>query len=499
MPVEAQTAVVEWLKSGTPWNEKPEVIETHAALIFLVGDRAYKLKKAVDLGYLNFLTLEARRTTLERELTLNRRTAPKLYLRTLPISSSGTGFNLSGEGRAVDYLLEMRRFPNDALLSACAERNELSDAMIERLARHIAAFHDEAERVELKWPEAVDRIADENTLDLRSQIDVLRVDLVEAAILPRDTLMRLCRAKLEAQSSNVRRCHGDVHLGNIFLDHDQPTLFDCIEFDEFYAAMPPLYDVAFLLMDLIARGQPRLANRALNSWLIHLKAEAWPPTIEALQTLPLYLALRSEIRAKTEARKPNGRAGAQRYLQLARKFGEPSAPRLVAIGGFSGTGKSTLAKEIAWRLGAPPGALHLRSDEIRKSFAGIRFDQRLTGSAYSSEATAAVYSALDTMACTALLSDQSVVVDAVFARQEEREAIRAAAEIAKVPFTGLWLEAPRDILEQRLTSRRGDVSDADVTVLHKQLTYDLGHITWHHIDAGGDLATTVAAAMHHLS
>jgi predicted kinase len=289
-----------------------------------------------------------------------------------------------------------------------------------------------------------------------------------------------------------------MHLGNVFLDDGKPTLFDCIEFDDFYATIPPLYDVAFLLMDLLARGQERLANRALNAWLIHRDAERWREIAESLQALPLYLALRAEIRAKTDARKPGGLASARQYLELVRQFAANQPPRLVAIGGFSGTGKSSVAKEIAWRLGSPPGAVHLRSDEIRKRLASVSLDQRLPQSEYTRAKSAETYAMLESVARSALTAGSTVVVDAVFAREAERQAMHAIAQAAGTPFVGIWLEAPRDILERRLSARQGDVSDADVAVLHQQLTYDLGHITWHHVDAGGDLAGTAAAVMRHL-
>ena len=500
MTAPAQSTVIDWLKNGAAWGKKPDIAETHAALVFLVGDRAYKLKKGVDLGYLNFTTLESRRETLERELELNRRTAPSLYLQTLPISLSARGeLNLTGEGAAIDWLLEMRRFPDDALLSTRAARGQLTEAIIESLAEHIAAFHDAADLVPTDWPTAVARIAGENTADLRSQSILISSALIEAAITARESCANSCVQQLGAQSSDVRRCHGDMHLGNVFLDDGKPTLFDCIEFDDFYATIPPLYDIAFLLMDLMARGQGRLANRALNAWLIHSDVKCWREIAESLQALPLYLALRAEIRAKTEARKPGGRASACHYLELTRQFAVNQPPRLVAVGGFSGTGKSSVAKEIAWRLGSPPGAVHLRSDEIRKRLAGVSLDQRLPQSEYARAKSAETYAALESLARSALTAGTTLVVDAVFAREEERQAMHAIAQRAGTPFVGVWLEAPRDILERRLSSRSGDVSDADVAVLRQQLTYDLGHMTWHHVDARGDLAATAKNVMRHLA
>ncbi len=498
-PAISQSFVIEWLRRGGPWRTAPEVVETHAAFVFLVGERAYKLKKAVDLGYLDFSTLEQRREALERELRLNRRTAPHLYLRTLPIAQSREAtFNLDGEGRIVDWLLEMRRFASDALLSERGDRGQLDDALIKELAAHVADFHERAERVvPYNWPAAVARIADENTRDLRSQTPAIFSPAnVEEAVASRERLRAACAAVLARQSSDVRHCHGDMHLGNVFLDDGRPTLFDCIEFDDFYATIPPLYDIAFLFMDLLARALPRLANCGLNSWFMRL--ESWVDAAQSLKALPLYLMLRAEIRAKTEARKPGGVDAARRYLGLARQLGEVQPPRLVAIGGFSGTGKSSLAKDVAWRIGAAPGALHLRTDEIRKRLAGKELDERLPIAAYTLEATAATYAKLEELARAALSSGQSAIVDAVFAREEERHAMSVLAKALHIRFDGIWLEAPRQMLERRLTARRGDVSDADVAVLHKQLTYDIGHVAWHHIDASGDAASVTDSAVAHL-
>lgn len=488
----AQSAVIDWLARGGLWGERPTVIETHAALVFLVGDKAFKLKKAVDLGYLDFSTIDKRRRTLERELELNRRTAPSFYLRVVPVSRTDGGFALGGRGEAADWLLEMRRFPGDALLSHKAERGELDEATIERLAVHIARFHDAAGSVAGDWPASVARIARENTEDLHAQAGVIDRALAADVGALRERARAACASILVRQSTDMRRCHGDMHLGNVFLDGLQPTLFDCVEFDDFYATIPPLYDLAFLLMDLRVRELPRHANRVLNTWLIHREARCWPDIVESLEALALYLMLRAEIRAKTEGRRPGGAASAHRYLTLAREFASPLEPRLIAVGGLSGTGKSSLAKDIAWRVGQGAGALHLRSDEIRKRMANVDLTARLPPTTYTREASAQVYDRLFELAAVALKARQAVIVDAVFAHESEREAIAAVARDAGVLFDGVWLEAPTGTVESRLASRRGDASDADIAVLRMQLAYDTGAMTWQRIDAGRDAAAVAA-------
>lgn len=490
----AQSALIDWLSQGGPWGERPAVVETHAAMVFLAGARAFKLKKAVDLGYLDFSTVEKRHAVLARELELNRRTAPSLYLRLVPVTRAGDQFVLGGEQEVVDWLLEMRRFADDALLAHRADRGELDEATVERLAVHIARFHDAAESAAGDWSKAVARIAREDSDDLQAQAGIIDRGLASEVAALRERARAACAGVVARQSADMRRCHGDLHLGNVFLDGAQPTLFDCIEFDDFYATIPPLYDLAFLLMDLRMRGLPRFANRVLNTWLIHRDVGAWRAIAESLAALPLYLMLRAEIRAKVEGRQPGGAAHAQRYLTLARGFGTAAPPRLIAIGGLSGTGKSSLAKEIAWRTGQGAGAVHLRSDEIRKRLAGVDVMDRLPRSAYTPASSARVYGTLHQLAASALKAGQTVILDALFARESERDVVAKVARDAGVAFAGLWLDAPAEVLERRVTGRQGDASDADVAVLRQQLTYNLGRIAWTRIDAGCDAASVADAA-----
>lgn len=481
----ASLNVGDWLRSGDPWEAvPPRAIETHAAIVFLVGDLAYKMKKPVDLGYLDFSSLAKRRAALERELELNGRTAPATYLRLVPVVERHGQLALGGEGHIVEWLLEMQRFPNGSLLSELADRGALTESMVEQLAAHAARFHDAAAVVSgYDWPAGVARIARENASDLESQAHVFDALSLAASQRAREQAHKRCALALDRQSLDVRRCHGDMHLANAFLDQGTPTLFDCIEFDDFYATIPPLYDIAFLLMDLIARGLQRHANRALNTWAMHRSPETWPSVMASLAALPLYLSLRAEIRAKTEARRPGGGAVAQRYLALASTLAAPRPPQLIAIGGLSGTGKSSLAKAIAWQVGGGAGAVHLRTDEIRKRLAGVAMDQRLPESAYTQSASDHVYREIDAFTRCALDAGASVVVDAVFARDSERVAMERIASEARVPFTGVWLEAPAAVLELRVGERSGDASDADVEVVRRQLSYDLGNIAWIRVDA----------------
>jgi aminoglycoside phosphotransferase family enzyme/predicted kinase len=499
--LEAETpeAVVRWLSAGGPWPQPPTVIQTHAALVFLAGDRAFKMKRAVDLGYLDFSTLGARHAVLARELELNRRTAPRHYLRLVAVTREADGLALAGRGVLVEWLLEMQRFPDGSLLDERLDRGLCGEGEIERLARAVAAFHDREPVVRgVDWPTAVARIMRENAADLGSLTQVFAHGDVAAEGEVRQALLTGLDAVLSAQSADVRHCHGDLHLGNVFLDGDRPTLFDCIEFNDFYARIPPLYDFSFLLMDLLGRQQRRLANRALNTWVLHRAVEQWPDVIASLRALTLYLLLRAEIRAKVEARRPRGADAARGYLRLAAGFLQGRAARLVAIGGFSGTGKSTLARALAPDLGGACGALHLRTDEIRKRLAGEELDARLPPAAYTPEASRRVYGTLLDLARRAVDAGQAVIVDGVFERPDERDEIAAVAKAAGARFDGFWLEAPADVLRARVAGRRGDVSDADVAVLERQLGYETGAIGWRRLDVSGtaeDAARKAFAAL----
>jgi hypothetical protein len=491
-----QSAVIAWLESGAPWGVKPRRVETHAAIVFLVGERAYKLKKSVNLGYLDFSSLERRHRVLERELALNRRTAPDLYLRLVPVVKADGKLSLGGAGEALDYLLEMRRFPDGALLSEIADRGGLEVALVEKLAGRIAAFHASAEPIiGLDWPAAVKRIAGENAADLRALApQLIEPSILERHLTTRDRLRAACAEALIRQAAAVRRCHGDLHLGNVFLDSGDPVLFDCIEFDDFYALIPPLYDIAFLLMDLHGRSLDPHANRALNAWIMAHPPAQWTELLRDLSALPLYLALRAEIRSKAEARSPSGHARARRYLDLAGTLMAAKPARLIAIGGLSGTGKSTLARSLAPAVGRAPGAIHLRTDEMRKRLAGVEYGARLPPSSYTARSSREVYGLMQRCAAAALSGGQAVVADAVFARPSEREAMERIAVEHAVPFVGLWLDAPVTVLESRLESRAADVSDADKDVLRRQLGYDTGMITWTRVDASRGAEAVLAAA-----
>lgn len=500
-----QEEIVAFLADPASYPGRPdrvEVIATHASRIFLAGERAYKLKRAVKFSYLDYSSVELRRIACKAELSLNRRTAPDLYLDLLAVRRRPDGTLGFGErGEAVDWLVEMRRFPQEALFSHLAEHGRMTPALAARTADRIAAFHAIAEPTPdqggVAGIQAVIRINDENLRRAPPQgiaaADINRLRDATLAALDRNAaLLDRRRAK-----GCVRRCHGDLHLGNICLVDDRPTLFDCIEFSDLIACIDVLYDLAFVLMDLRHRELVAQAAALFNRYL-DLAAQE-----DGLPALPLFLSLRAAVRAHVTATAAGsvGNAARDARLRAARSYFDdaedllrPQAPRLVAVGGLSGTGKSSVAAAIAGGLGIAPGARVLRSDVLRKRLAGLAPETPLPPDAYTPEANARVYAALREAATAAIGAGYSVVIDAVAARPEERAGFAAIAAGAGIGFTGLWLEAAPDALLARLAARRDDASDADAAVLRQQLAYDLGPMDWTRIDAAQPLEKVAAAA-----
>jgi predicted kinase len=285
----------------------------------------------------------------------------------------------------------------------------------------------------------------------------------------------------------VRQCHGDLHLGNIVLIDGRPTLFDAVEFNDEIACIDVLYDLAFLLMDLWHRRLPGHANAV---WISYL---AQTSDLGGLPLVPLFLSCRAAVRAKTSAtaasvqdapvKRRQLETVAREYLEMAESFLHPPAARLIAVGGLSGSGKSVLARALAPGVGAAPGAVVLRSDEIRKRLCGLERLDRLGPDGYAPGITARVYATLTEQAALILGAGHSAVVDAVHAAPDERQAIEQVAVAAGVAFSGIWLDAPEAVLTDRVARRRRDPSDATIDVVRDQIARGTGVIAWRRIDA----------------
>jgi len=499
-----QAAVIAFLADpATHGGAAVERIDTHASIVFLAGDRAFKLKRAVRFTYLDYSTLVLREQFCRAELALNRRTAPELYEEVCPITRDPAGrLSFGGAGAIADWVVVMRRFDQDTLFDRMAERNQLSRTLMFDLAEQIAQFHATADVDHESGGQAgMAATMASDARNLRAAVPAaFDAAAVEALIAAAQADLTRVAPLLEARrrAGKVRHCHGDLHLRNICLVAGRPTLFDCIEFNRVISNIDVLYDLAFLLTDLHARGLDAFANAVFNRYL-DLQDES-----DGLGALPLFLSVRAEVRAHVGAvvagrqARPEAEASAldeaRRYLILAGDLLKPRPPCLISVGGLSGTGKSTIAYGLAPQLGSVPGARVLRSDVIRKRMFGLALTDRLPSSAYAAAVGERVFQQIREAAAAALAAGRSVIVDAVYARPAERDAIAAVAHRAQVPFVGLWLEAPAEVLMARIAARQGDASDATVAVLRQQQSYDLGRIDWHRIDAGGPADAVIDAA-----
>ncbi|HEY7230481.1 MAG TPA: AAA family ATPase [Pseudolabrys sp.] len=475
-------------------------IDTHAASVFLAGNRALKVKRSVKFPFLDFSTLAKRKAACEAEIAVNRAFAPALYRRVVPITRNRRGqFVIGGHDPPVEWAVEMRRFDETQTLDRLAQSGLLSAALADDLGRTISAAHRVAPVVKnAHFTEVLAEIIAQNEGELAAEPDLFSLsELRTLAAATRNAFERV-KPMLTARerAGLVRRCHGDLHLGNIVLIGDKPVLFDALEFDDRIATGDVFYDLAFVLMDLIERGLRPAANIVFNRYLIETQRVH---DLDALAALPLFMSIRAAIRAKVAvARRRQSPAAAhaardaRSYADLARQFLAPVEPRLVAIGGLSGTGKSLLARAVAPKIMPMPGAVVLRSDVERKTMFGVAEGERLPQSAYTPNVTAKVYAMLATKARRVISAGHSAIVDAVFANPDER------AEIAKTSlnarFIGLFLSAGLESRIARVRARTGDASDADAAVAQEQEKFDLSSVDWAKIDASGTPEETLIRA-----
>jgi aminoglycoside phosphotransferase family enzyme/predicted kinase len=488
-----QTEVLAFLGSpSTHAGEAVERIETHASVVFLAGTCAWKLKRAVLYDYLDFSTIERRKAMCGAEVRINRRTAPELYRGVMPVTREPDGaLALGGSGPPVDWLVEMARFDQDGLFDRLATRGALDIGLMPPLALAIAQLHLAAEqrsdhggRAGMAW------VIEGNATGFAEQGAGI-LDQAVCARLTEDARNAVQRdgAQLDARRDGgfVRQCHGDLHLRNIVLLNGRPTLFDAIEFNDEIACIDVLYDLAFLLMDLWRRRLPRHANAVWNAYLAETR------DFEGVRLLPLFLSCRAAVRSKTSTTAANLQGDPQRqdelkamardYLSLAQELLHPPAPCLIGIGGFSGSGKSTLAHALAPLIGPVPGAVVIRSDEIRKSLCGAEPLHRLGSEGYAPGVSQRVYATVTERAEVVVRGGHAAIADAVFARPSDREALERAAVAAGVPFVGLWLDAAESELVARAERRVLDASDADAAVIRSQIAQGAGSIPWHRLDA----------------
>ncbi len=448
--------------------------ETHISAVFVGADTVWKLRKAVRLAFLDFTTLAERERTARRELELNSASAAGLYRDVIAVTRTPDGLALGGAGEVIDWVVRMARVPEGDFLDAIVAGGALAPELLDRIADAVATDHAARPAAPCDQVAALRQVAEGNARAARAAgLDDARVGAWLAAMLEAIATREKPLAE-RARAGFVRRAHGDLHLGNMCLWHGDPVPFDALEFDEAMATIDLGYDLAFLLMDLEQRAGRASANRVLNRYV----ARTGDAALVAL--LPPFLSMRAMVRAHVAAAR--GKADeADAYLATAEARLVAVAPVVVAIGGLPGTGKSTLARLLAPSLGAAPGALILRSDEIRKRLRGVAPERRLPPDAYSDEVSRQVFAMLVDSAGIARAGGHAVIADATFMDGAHRTAIELAAGDA--PFVGVWLHADLSELERRIAGRQGDASDADVAVLRRAAVNDPGPGAWLAVDA----------------
>ncbi len=475
-----QQALIESLRHTL---EQPvEVVETHISWVLLVGGYAYKIKKAISLGFLDFSTLEKRRFYCAEELRLNRRLAPDLYLEAVAISGSAGQPRLNSGEPAIEYAVKMRRFPQSGLLDQALLRGDLTAATIDAIARKIADFHAAIAVAAGDSPfgtsQRVHQPVAENFAQIRAQRGIPPHPELDELERWSEREYRARQAAFAARKAQgcIRECHGDLHLGNIVLLDGEAVPFDGIEFNENLRWIDVVSEAAFLAMDLQDRQQPRLARRFLNAYLEQTGDYA------GLAVLRYYLAYRAMVRAKVAAIRAgqSDPAGAEQeglrnllngYIELAQGYTRPARPFLAITHGLSGSGKTTATQALLEAM----EVFRIRSDVERKRLYGLKPEARSDGAGiYSPEATRRTYDKLAELARGIIRSGFPAIVDAAFLKPRERAAFRELARELGVPFAILDFTAPASLLRERVEQRRRhghDASEADVAVLENQLRY----------------------------
>ncbi|MBD2450372.1 AAA family ATPase [Nostoc sp. FACHB-152] len=459
-----------------PVTEPIQLSQTHASYVLLTGDYAYKLKKPVNFGFLDFSTLEKRQHFCHEELRLNQRGAAELYLEVLPITLEEEKYQLGGIGKPVEYVVKMREFPQETLLSNLFAQGKLTEGNLEELGRVVAQYHAKTETNDYirsfgEVPQ-VRAAFDENYEQTekyiggpqtQQQFDETKA-YTDKFFAERQELFHK-----RIENHYIRECHGDLHLRNICLWQDKILLFDCIDFNESFRFVDVMFDIAYAVMDLEAQERPDLSNAYLNTYLE--QTGDW----EGLEVLPIYLNRQSYVRAKVTsfllddpgvpaAVKEEAAKTAAKYYKLAWQYTQPKQGRLILMSGLSGSGKSTTAKYLARQF----NAIHIRSDAVRKHLGGIPLLERGGDDLYTPEMTQKTYARL--LKLGTILANQgfTVILDAKYDQAQLRQDAIAQAKKYQFPIQIIYCTAPLKVLEERLANRTGDIADATVDLLTTQ-------------------------------
>ncbi len=447
-----------------------------AACVFLTGKYAYKIKKNVNFGFLDYSTLAKRKHCLETELQLNQKIAPELYLKVIPISKCHDNFFLANSENIVEYVLKMRQFPQENLFSNLVNAGKLKSDRFGELGKIVAQFHTHAESNDyissFGTVAQISSAFEENYQQSQKYIGIVQTkEQFEATKAYTDFFFteRKDLFKDRVKQQRIKECHGDLHLQNICLWHKKIQLFDRLEFNESFRFVDTMYDVAFVVMDLEARKKPDFANAFLNSYLEY--TGDWT----GLLVLPLYLSRQAYVRAKvssfllddpqiSEADKQEARTTARDYYRLAAQYTKVKLGNLILMSGLSGSGKSTVARTIARHK----GAIQIRSDAVRKHLAQIPLDESGTDAIYSQEMTQKTYSRLLELGIMLAKEGYTVILDAKYDRVNLRQPIISQSEANNIPLKIIYCTAPISVLRDRLNQRQGDISDAGIDLIPSQ-------------------------------
>lgn len=453
-----------------------ELVQTHASLVFLTGDYAYKVKKNVNYDFLDYSTLAKRKHFIEEELRLNKKIAPELYLEVIPISKLNTQLVLNNSENIVEYALKMRQFPQENLFSNLLQANRLSDKHFVELGKIVAQFHLAAESSDrISCFGQADKIGAsfrENYQQSQKFIGTVQtLEQFNATKAYTDTFFKHKKDLFEFRRDyhKIKECHGDLHLKNICLWQDKIQLFDRIEFNESFRFVDTMYDVAFTVMDLEEKEKPDFANAFLNSYLEY--SGDW----EGLLILPLYLSRQSYVRAKvnsfllddpqiSETDKKNAEEEASKYYRQAYQYTQSKSGSLIIMSGLSGSGKSTVARSIA----RSKGAIQIRSDAVRKHLGRIALDESGSDSIYTPEMTHKTYSRLLELGTILAKEGYTVILDAKYDRRALRQSVTNQAQANNIPLKIVHCTAPISVLRDRLNHRQNDISDAGVDLIESQ-------------------------------
>lgn len=463
--------------------ERCELIETHISWVILTGQYAYKIKKPVDFGFLDFSTLEKRHFCCQEELRLNGRSSGKLYLDVVPITREHDQFMLEGTGETVEYAVKMFQFPQQVQFDRLLDNGELQAWHIDQTAQMIARFHQQIavseQQSKFGTAEAVNDPVLENFMQIREHsIDEHSLEILsQVEQWSQSSYAQLKDEFTQRKSAGyIRECHGDMHLANLAWVDDEPVIFDCIEFNPNLRWIDVMNDVAFLVMDLQQRKQPLLAWRFLNRYLEYSGDYA------GLKVLRFYLCYRAMVRAKIailRLQQPGIEAQQKdaisreftAYLQLALSYTHTEPPKLIITRGVSASGKSTVSQQLLESL----PAVRIRSDVERKRIAGLWpegiAENQPEEDIYRAEFSLQTYDILLQQAAMIMAAGYTAIVDAAFLKPQQRQLFQQLAQQKHTAFIILEFTALAATLRQRIQARKADISDADLMVLEQQLEH----------------------------